>query len=220
MTTVQAEKTRRFTPAEFAAMRARGIIGLDERVELRDGRLTVDGHLRPISPYEAIAMVETGVLEPDERVELIEGELRIVSPQGWSHRRVVMELTEILVLAYRGVGKVGVQSSLRMSGSSLPEPDLMVLRGDHAGLEADDAILVVEAAVTSHSHDRRKARIYAEAGVPELWMIDVPARTLTVHTDPRRDGSWGTAREVGEDEPLALPEDAGSLTLRRVLPPG
>lgn len=221
MTTVQEEETRRFTPAELAAMRARGVIGPDEPVELRDGRLTVAGHLRPIAPDEAVALVETGVLDPEEQVELIDGELWIVSPQSTAHKWMLMQLTRVLTAAYRESAWVGVQLPAQVRGPSLPEPDLTVVRPlpTYRDVRADDLLLVMEVMVTSHDHDRRKARIYAESGVAELWLIDVPARNVTVHTKPRSDGTWGSRRSLGEDETLTLPEGAGSLTLRQVLPP-
>lgn len=217
--TVHAERVRRFTAGELARMRARGVIPADDPVELHDGRLVVDGRPRPIQPDEAIAMVETGILAPDERVELIEGELLLVSAQGKDHRWVVVELNEIMASAYRGAAKVVVQSSAYIPGSSLPEPDLMVVRRNPTGGELDDVILAIEVAVTSQAYDRRKARIYAEAGVRELWRLDVPARTVAVQLDPRPDGTWGSVRQAGEDEPLVLPEVGVTLTLRQVLPP-
>ena len=33
-----------------------------------------------------------------------------------------------------------------------------------------------------------KVRIYAQAGVPELWMINLPAKTVTVYRTPSGDG--------------------------------
>jgi Uma2 family endonuclease len=72
---------------------------------------------------------------------------------------------------------------------SQPEPDVAVVRGDPRDLldrhpSGADLALVVEISVTSHAEDRAKAAVYARAGVPEYWQLDVPARRVVVRTEP------------------------------------
>jgi Uma2 family endonuclease len=47
------------------------------------------------------------------------------------------------------------------------------------------AVLVVEVADVSLSKDRLvKGRIYAQANVPEYWIVDIRAQQLEVYTEP------------------------------------
>lgn len=59
--------------------------------------------------------------------------------------------------------------------------------------EGDEVLLVIEVADSSLRYDREaKLPLYAEAGIPEAWLVDVTARTVTVHTEP---GTGGYAVE-------------------------
>jgi Uma2 family endonuclease len=51
------------------------------------------------------------------------------------------------------------------------------------------ALLAVEVSASSRETDRVvKARLYARAGVPTYWIVDVPSRAVEVHSDPGADG--------------------------------
>jgi len=71
---------------------------------------------------------------------------------------------------------------------SEPEPDIYVLwtpgfRGDEP--EPDELVLVVEVSDTTLSWDRStKAALYARAGIPEYWVLDLNGRRLIVHRQP------------------------------------
>ena len=66
---------------------------------------------------------------------------------------------------------------------------------------------------TSGDYDRgQKARLYAKAGIGELWLVDVPQRIVEIRQSPW-DGAYGDVRVVTGDQtvsPLAFPD----LTLR------
>jgi Uma2 family endonuclease len=54
---------------------------------------------------------------------------------------------------------------------------------------AEDALLVVEVADTSLAYDRStKLRLYAQAGIPEYWVVDCAAETVEVHRGPGPEG--------------------------------
>jgi Uma2 family endonuclease len=133
--------------------------------------------------YELI--VAAGALE-GERVELLDGVIADMSPQSPHHMFLIERLTALL--ATPGL-RLRVQGGLRVNERSIPEPDLALVDGiadpDH---HPRTALLVVEVAVTSHRVDRGiKSRLYASAGVPEYWIIDVPARAVEVRTLPAGD---------------------------------
>ena len=94
---------------------------------------------------------------------------------------------------------------------SLPEPDVAVAHGDHdsfadAHPSGADLVLFVETSVTSQATDHQRAAEYARAGVPVYWLVDVPAKRIEVHQDPRPDGRYRLVRVLAGDDELELPE--------------
>jgi len=90
------------------------------------------------------------------------------------------------------MAKVPSQFEVRREGpltlrDSEPEPDISVVMGkpdDWARAHPAFAHLVVEVAVTSASVDEEKAQIYAEAGIPEYWLVRPEASSVDVYTEP------------------------------------
>ncbi len=168
-------------------------------------------------------MVELGILRDDEPLELIDGELVIVSPQGPAHLAVTAGLRRMLEGAY-GPRHLGITHSPLLAGDgSLPEPDVMIVRGDHHAFvrrlpTGSDAVLVVEIAQTSQAADRRKAEIYARAGVAVYWLLDLVARRLEVRTGPTEDGQYTETRLLLEDEEVALPGLDQRMAVKDMLP--
>jgi Uma2 family endonuclease len=63
-------------------------------------------------------------------------------------------------------------------------PDLMLVARLPRSAQPATAHLVIEVAQTSQARDQEKARDYAVADVSEYWIVDLPARTVTVHRGP------------------------------------
>lgn len=166
-------------------------------------------------------MVEAGILDEGAPVELLAGELVEVSPQGPAHASSKRTLARRLREAYGAGLLVLEQDPLECGSHSLPEPDLAVVRGDEASFRTrhprgDEAVLVVEVARTSQRVDHDKAAIYTAAGVREYWLVDLRARTATIH---RRPSVNGYAQLEVLDETAALPlPDGTTLALRELLP--
>jgi len=141
-------------------------------------------HRFDIGTFERI--VATGEFE-EQPIELLEGLLVEVSPHGPEHARVLTRLTAHLASAR---GRLGVQIPLEVEWGSLPEPDLTLTMGEPPrGRHPRTAMLAVEVAVTSQERDRdTKAPMYARAAVPVYWLVDVPAKTVEVRTEPVPDG--------------------------------
>ena len=84
--------------------------------------------------------------------------------------------------------------ALALADDTEPEPDLTVLRRRAVPYKereagAEDALLVIEVAETSLAYDRStKLRLYAEAGIPEYWVVDCAAETVEMHRGPGPDG--------------------------------
>lgn len=177
-------------------------------------------HVR-FTAEEVRRLVATGVIREDEPVELLDGELIPMSPQGNDHRYVKLLLQEAIRQAYGAAAIVVSQDPIDAGHDSLPEPDVSVLRPPmrryREEIRGDDALLVVEVAVTSQALDRKKARIYARAGVPRYWLVDVPARRVEVYQS-LAEGGYALTALVGEDGQLELPELDAHLAVRDLLP--
>jgi Uma2 family endonuclease len=141
--------------------------------------------VRPLRRIEYDKLVALGVFQ-GERIELIDGALLQMSPIGPPHCATVDRLTELFVLALAGRARVRIQGSFAAGELSEPEPDLSVLPlADYDAEHPQQAHLIVEVADSSLSHDRgRKARLYAECGVPEYWIVNLVQHTVEVHRLP------------------------------------
>ncbi len=152
---------------------------------------------------------EMGIFDPDERLELIEGEiLRKVSPQARPHMAAITRAMRTLQAAFGPDYHIMPQGPMNVSEYSEPEPDLLVVRG----LEEDypehprgsDATLVVEVSNSTLRFDRRrKAALYARAGVVEYWVVSLPERCLHVHRGPRATGEYAEVMKLAEGESIA-----------------
>jgi Uma2 family endonuclease len=156
--------------------------------------------VRPIRRDEYERLVESGFFE-GERVELLYGVIIRRSSQGPEHDDALDRLASELQRCLAGRARVRVQSGFAASDGSEPEPDIAVVPpGDYAQTHPSRAWLVVEIAQSSLAKDRGpKARLYAESGVDEYWIVNLVDRCIEVHTEPQ-DGVYRTSRRVASGE--------------------
>jgi Uma2 family endonuclease len=159
-------------------------------------------------------MIRCGVFDggPRQRLEFIRGEIREMTPIGSEHEEIVDRLVEwSFQSTSRKKVRVRVQESIGLPElESSPEPDLawVVQRSYSRGRPtAADVLLVIEVAESSLAYDcGEKADLYAEAGIADYWVVNVPARTIEVRRDPEG-GRYRTVRTcAGNDELRALCE--------------
>jgi len=174
--------------------------------------------IRRLTADEAMRMVEAGILGEDEPVELLDGMLVEMSPPGAEHVDATINLAERLREVYVGRGRVREEKPLAAGAYSLPEPDIVVLRGAVAKRPPTgaEAVLVVEIAWSSQRENRRKASIYAAGGVEVYWLLDLAARQLELRTMPV-DGAYLVTRILSEDEVVELPESDERWVVRDLL---
>jgi Uma2 family endonuclease len=124
------------------------------------------------------------------RVELIYGEVIEMSPTNWPHHLGIGLVSDALSRAFATGFFIDVQQSFPIPNSQLglaPQPDVAVIPGsprdytDHPTAAA----LLVEVADSTLTYDTTtKAEMYATAGVPDYWVLDVANRQLHVFRDP------------------------------------
>lgn len=161
--------------------------------------------IRPLRRIEYESLVERGLLD-DSRVELLCGTLVDMSPQGPAHADAVRRLAERFIRDLPRDQQTRVQSPLALSDDSEPEPDIAVVpAGDYRQAHPRSALLIVEVSDTSLDKDRGvKTALYATAGVPEFWLVNLPERIVEVHRQPSA-GRYDTIDRVGVDGVLGPP---------------
>lgn len=168
-------------------------------------------------------MVEAGVLFEDEPVELLEGELVVMSPQTPRHVRFTEKIARRLEQCYGPGFYARRHAPLAVDGESLPEPDVALCRGTADGFDdhhptGADTLLVVEVSLSTLALDRRKAALYARAGVPVYWLLDLAAGRLEVRSEPDHEGNYRLTRLLTKGDLVNLPERAEQLAVAELLP--
>ena len=168
--------------------------------------------LHRFSVAEFTRMMEAGFFGDEDRVELLDGVIVDMAPENPPHALVSARLARffILGLAENPALLVKVGSALALRPRSLPMPDVAVYDAADVTWRAhpQQAHLVVEVSDTSLRKDgTQKARIYAAAGVPEYWIVDLVKLHVHVHRDPREDSydSIRTMHPPDELQALRLP---------------
>lgn len=157
-------------------------------------------HLAPSAPSEPtrmsvahyLGLVTAGVLGPGDRVELLEGVVVAMAPQNPPHAAGVARADEAIRRAIGARAHVRPQLALVLP-RSVPEPDLAVVPGsadDYAEAHPTSALLVVEVADSSLKQDRlSKGAIYAAAGIPEYWIVNLVDDVVEVMRSPDREAA-------------------------------
>lgn len=174
-----------------------------------------------VDDYEQ--MIEFGILDENRRIELIRGEIIDKMPIGDRPMAGVNRLNRCLS---RGVGDraiVSVQNPIRFPDSE-PEPDVALLRPREDFYESGkprpaDVLLIIEVADTTVDYDRDEKRpLYAEAGVPEYWIVNLIDDAVEVHRQPRPDGTYADVRVLRRGQQLDIAALPGlTITVDAVL---
>jgi Uma2 family endonuclease len=175
--------------------------------------MTVELPRRLFTTDEYFRMVEAGVFGEDDRLELIEGEIVEMPPIGSHHAGILNRLVRLFKPVIDTEAVLSFQNPVRLSPSSAPQPDLAVLRlredyyADSHPVP-DEVLLLIEIADTTVLRDERiKAPLYAEAGIPELWIVNLANASVEIHRRPTEAGYLlnSIARKGDSLTPEALP---------------
>jgi Uma2 family endonuclease len=133
-------------------------------------------------------LIELGVFRPDERLELIDGALVVREPQGRQHAASIRRLLDALGRALGGDWQIDSQLPIALDDNSEPEPDVSVVprdRNAYRDAHPSCPVMIVEVAERSYRTDHEyKSSLYARAGIPEYWVVDVLRGQVEVHREP------------------------------------
>jgi Uma2 family endonuclease len=142
-----------------------------------------------ITGAEFDAMVERGAFDTigPRKVELIRGEIRFMNPAGPIHDDNIDYLTR-----WSTDNTTASEATIRVQcgfvcDDNRPEPDILWLKPQRyreIRPTATDVLLLIEVSDSSLATDlQEKADLYAESGVSEYWVVDIPASRIHVMSE-------------------------------------
>ncbi len=188
--------------------------------------MTAEPARRLFTVDEFHRMREAGILGEDDRVELVQGEVVEMTPIGSRHAACVKRIVSALSLGGEKGWILSVQDPVRLDPRTELQPDVALLRprddfyaAAHPG--PGDVLLVIEVADTSALTDREvKLPLYAGAGVPEAWVVDLAAQVVEVYREPSKGGYRTTERFRPGDPAIPVPGTGITLDPADLLSPG
>ena len=158
------------------------------------------------------------LLTEDKRVELIGGDFYLVPSPSVIHQRVAARIADLLrsFVAEKKRGEVlYAPLDVVLSPYDVVQPDIMFISNERASFVTEENIqgppdLIVEILSPSTGmRDRTiKKKLYARAGVRELWLVNPAAQAIEVFN-----------LETGEEDPPAVyARDSEPVLTSKVLP--
>ncbi len=132
--------------------------------------------------------IQTGILD-DQSVELLQGEIIAMSPEGEYHAYYNTEVADYLRLLLGAKAKIRDAKPITLPNDSEPIPDIAIVQPLGAlYLEhhpyPENILWLIEFAKTTLKKDLgMKKEIYATAGIPEYWVVNLQAVELHVFRD-------------------------------------
>lgn len=166
-------------------------------------RLTVDDFL---------VLDRSGAFDSYSKTELIDGRIIVVNAQYSEHMMAKVTMLRRLADACDALGgglQAWSEGSIAMAPSSMPEPDLFITnqRPKSGPVQIETVVLIAEISDTSAKYDLgTKLHLYARAGVPEYWVVDLEAGKLHQMWSP-------AAKGYAEKREVALGERVESVTI-------
>ena len=170
--------------------------------------VSLDQRLFTIDEYEQ--MIDAGILTGEDRVELLNGRIVNMAAIKLPHATCVARLDRIFHRLLSDRAHIWVQNPLHLPYKSRPEPDVTLLKWrDDLYAEKypthEDVLLLIEVADATLDRDKGiKAKLYAQAGIPHYWVVNLPEQVIEVFSEPDTGGYRSIAR-VGQGNDLELP---------------
>ncbi|MGA1265315.1 MAG: Uma2 family endonuclease [Prochlorothrix sp.] len=155
-------------------------------------------------------MITAGILQ-NRRVELLNGEILTMVPESPMHYNTAKRGSRYLV------DQLGDRAEVRFNGpvtlaNSEPEPDIAIVRGPESRYDTrhpqpEDIYWLIEVSQSSFQRDLEvKGPLYALAGIPEYWILNLAEKALVICRDPQEDYGTKQVLQGGTVSPLAFPE--------------
>jgi Uma2 family endonuclease len=160
----------------------------------------------------------------EDRFELLFDVILVMPLPDPPHESAVDELAEWSIRSLPpGAARVRIQNSLGIPAfNSITVPDITWMRRRDYSLQrplAEDVLLLIKVSDTTLSIDRgKKAKLYAQGGIADYWIVNIPQRCLEIRRDPEGE-TYRTVQVLhpGEEaRPLAFPDVA--LAIARLFP--
>ncbi len=174
-------------------------------------------------------MARAGILTEDDPVELLEGwliyKMTGSTPHTLSTTLIRQSLESLIPMGWF----VNSQAPLTLEDSE-PEPDVIIVRSNprddaEPPFTAQLVALVVEVADATLERDRGiKRRIYARAGIPAYWLVNLNANCLEVYTAPAGESREADYRQLqvcklSDSVPVIIEgQEIAQLAVRELLP--
>ncbi|MDZ7958405.1 MAG: Uma2 family endonuclease [Aulosira sp. DedQUE10] len=164
-------------------------------------------------------MIAAGILD-NRRVELLKGEIVEMSPEGEPHAYFSTEAGEYLTRILGDRATIRPAKPITLPNNSEPEPDIAILQRlgreylNHH-LYPENIFWLIEYSDFSLEKDLEiKSKVYAEAEIPEYWVVNLKKRQLVVFRDPQ-DGEYASKSTLtgGTIYPIAFPDIAVTVDL-------
>lgn len=164
-------------------------------------------HAFTVSEYQQF--LESHSEPSEQRYELVKGVIYEMPPIGAEHAYTVNVLNNLLGKMVDGKFFIQVQNPIQLEDSQ-PQPDLVVITQDDRMRStlptAQDCFLVIEVADSSVRYDREiKAFLYAEAGIPEYWLVNLPEGIIQQYQEPTQEG-YNLQRTWRRGESVTTPQ--------------
>lgn len=177
----------------------------------------------PLTVDQVHEMIRAGIVFDGAPIELIDGAL-VYKDRGAEgdqprahnpmHATAVWRLIHLLTNWSEGIGCfVRCQLPIVLSEISAPEPDAAIIIGDPAAFVdrhpgPGEIAAVFEISHSSVRFDRKiKQRLYASAGIPTFWIVNLRDRLIEVHLQPdAANGAYSNRIEyrIGKSIPLTV----------------
>lgn len=184
----------------------------------KHSNLELSYHQWTVADYHKLA--EIGLLS-EKRVELISGEIIDRSSIGKLHAATVNKINQVLSDLIGQNHIVSIQNPIFIDDYSEPEPDFALLKSRedfYAGQlpGPSDVLLIVEVADTTLAKDRQvKIPLYAEAQIPEYWIVNLHDEVLERYTEPK--GSEYVLRRLYRKGDILESALLGSISLESLM---
>lgn len=173
-------------------------------------------------------MIRTGVLTENDRVELINGRIVDKMPIHPPHKKSLRHLLAALVKLPMADVVIDSQGPITLDDSE-PEPDITIAAGpesqyDHRQPTGGELHLIVEIAESTLRFDSStKLEMYAAAGIPVYWIVNLIDKRVEVYTKPKggKKPRYGkvTKYKPGDDVPVTIAgKKRGTIAVSEILP--